>query len=156
EIENAVVARPTGSFLDPVIAWMQTGKAGPVTAAKRRLLSDEQLQALVGLAAEGGESQDRVETDLLRRYAVRTFADLKPARAADEIRRRERRLAAKKPAAAGVPAAPPAGGGNGQAATPGPAPASGGITQEQIDQLNQLAKDLSQYGLTKLDFNNAL
>jgi hypothetical protein len=87
EIENAVVARPTGSFLDPVIAWMKTGKAGPVTAAKRRLLSDEQLQALVRLAAEGGESQDRIEADLLRRFTVRTFADLKPdqARAGGEF-----------------------------------------------------------------------
>jgi hypothetical protein len=163
EVENAVVACPTGSFLDPAIAWMRTGKAGPVTAAKRRLLSDEQLQTLVRLAAESGESQDRIEADLLRRHAVRTFADLKPDQATEEIKRRERLLATRKPAAASVPAAPPAGAstdtGNGQAgrpATPGTAPASGGITEEQVKELDQLRQDLAEFGFTEEHFQAAL
>jgi hypothetical protein len=159
EVENAVVASPTGAFMDPVISWLRSGKAGPVTAAKRRLLSADQLAILVRLATESGEDRDRTEAELLRRYGVREFADLKADQASDEIKRREKLVATRKPAAANVPAAPPAGAGNGlagQSATPGPVPAAGGITEEQVGQLNQLCRDMAEHGLTKADFRAIL
>jgi hypothetical protein len=143
EIENAVVACPTGPFLDPVIAWLQTGKAGPVTAAKRRLLNDEQLQTLVRLAADSGEDRGRTEADLLRKYGVREFADLKPDQAAAEIARRQRLEPARKPAAVTVPVAVPA-------------PPPPGITDEQVHRINELTKALEAYDLTRDDFNAAL
>jgi hypothetical protein len=87
---------------------------------------------------------------------VREFADLKPDQAADEIKRREKLAATRKPAAVSVPTAPLAGASNGQAATPVPVSVSGGIIQNQIDDLNRLTQDMAEYGLTREQFQAAL
>jgi len=152
-VENAVVVRPDAGWMRPVIDWLERGAAAPAGGSPL-LAGKEQIERVVQLARETGTDLERLRADLLRKFGIREFADLRAEQAADLAGWLERRP--KKTVAAVAPApAPKQAEANGHAAAdavppppPVPAPATK-LDEAQFRDVKALFEALHEFGLTR-------
>lgn len=131
-IDGATIAKPGASFMVPILDWLATGTATPISLPPMRI-RDDQLQQIAILAQACGKSNAMIEKDLAKRdYGTRSLADLTEVQASEFMSWLEgqRKLAEQKAAQSRAKEAAKANGhalsgaanGNSQAATP---PANG-------------------------------
>ena len=145
-VDRAIVARPSASFMTPIIEWLSEGQPATV-AAPPAAAADKQLQRIAELLQALGTKLDAEKKQLPKLYSVKEFGELNADQAAEYVQRLERRLATKAPAASSAPAPAPA-------PQPAPQPAAAPNGTDQAAELDAPTLELigHAYGeLVELD-----
>ena len=108
-LDGAIVALPSGSFMQPVAEWLTTGKSIDFEAtARKQRASREQVEEIVRLSTLLRKPRERFEAELVKRYGVSEVASLRPEQAEELIIRLTREAESQAPAPTPAPAPRPA------------------------------------------------
>lgn len=103
-IQDAVVVKPGASFVQPLVDWLETGTAAPISAPPAKI-ADEQLEQIAASIAEIGKSIDWAKKQLPSKYACVEFHELSADQATAFLSwlTGQKKLTRSKPAANGTP-----------------------------------------------------
>lgn len=158
-VDGLIVARPSASFMEPVIVWLTSGVATELARPAARV-SDEQLQWIIDSAGELGWKVDRLEKELPKRYECLKLSDVNTDQAEDFLKWLEgqKKLAAQRAKKAATQSAPaehaataePTNGNSHASQGSSVVAEPGMITQDRLDKIAFLYRSLTTLAVDPL------
>lgn len=146
-VDGAIVFKPGPSFIEPVIAWLETGVA-VATMPTRIMVDDATVERIVGKLNTLGRKLEPEKQNLLKRFSVERFTDLSVEQAAEYEKRLDVDLAnRRKQKPADAAPAPAKAETNGHAAPSAVTPATAPTATATIGQitLNTITELKAEY-----------
>lgn len=86
-VDSAIVVKPGPAFMQPVVAWLETGEVIKPAKFTPIMATDEQIERIVTKIGEAGSTLEKAKRDIFKRYAANEFNQL-TVEQANEVEKR--------------------------------------------------------------------